>query len=86
MSKVYTFNAGDDAFSIHDKCFISDEKERCALCGKVVSATAVQIELHNGGQFVQYGKGIQDGGYLGCWLIGSECAKKFSPELLSSNN
>jgi hypothetical protein len=85
MTKQYTYNAGDGMFwnenyDATDKNGI--QIERCTICARKLGANPVFVEVHNGGDLVEFGKGIQDGGYMGCWPVGSECAKKFSPELI----
>ena len=83
--KTYTYNAGD-AMAWHDKVFTDTSVERCSVCGRKLGANPFYVEVHNGGDLVEFGKGVHDGGYQGCWAIGSECAKKFSPELLGNLN
>jgi hypothetical protein len=83
--KEYKFNAGDGMFW-HDNYGNNDKQgnpiERCTICARKLGENPVFVEVHNGGDLVEFGKGIQDGGYMGCWPIGSECAKQFSPELI----
>ena len=80
MAKTYLFNAGD-GMVFHENIYKTD-KEYCAVCGKTLGKNPVHVEVHNGGDLVEFGKGIQDSGYMGCWAIGSTCAHKFSPELI----
>jgi hypothetical protein len=83
--KEYKFNAGDGMFW-HDNYGNNDKQgnpiERCTICARKLGENPVFVEVHNGGDLVEFGKGIHDGGYMGCWPIGSECAKQFSPELI----
>ena len=82
----YKFNPGD-AMTWHDKVANGDgQEERCSICGRKVGENPAYVEVHNGGDLVEYGKGIHDGGYMGAWAIGSECAKQFNPALLGSIN
>ena len=80
--KTYEFNAGD-GMVFHENIYKTD-KEYCAVCGKGLGKNPVHVEVHNGGDLVEFGKGIQDSGYMGCWAIGSTCAHKFSPELIGN--
>ena len=85
MTKEYKYNAGDDMFW-HDNYAPSltngEWVTRCTICARKVGENPVYFEVHNGGDLVEFGKGIHDGGYMGCWPIGSECAKQFSQELI----
>ncbi len=80
VQKTYEFNAGDQMI-FHENIYKTD-KEYCAVCGKGLGQNPVFVEVHDGGDLVEFGKGIQDAGYMGCWAIGSTCANKFAPELI----
>jgi len=83
---TYELNAGD-AMSWHDKVFTDTSVDRCSVCGRKVSGNELFVEVHDGGNLVEFGKGdVHSAGYMGCWAVGTECAKKFSPELLGKIN
>lgn len=57
----------------------------CVQCGRKVGADAWYVEMINGGEIrLQDGTeaDMNDAGYMGCWPVGNECAKKFAPNLL----
>jgi hypothetical protein len=81
-SKTYQFNAGD-GMVWHDKSSDPDV-ERCTICARKLGKNPFYVEVHDGGDLVAFGEGIHDGGYMGCWAVGSECAKKFAPELIGT--
>lgn len=80
----YEFNAGD-GMVWHEDYGNPDKNgntvERCCVCARKLGKKPIYVEVHKGGDLVAFGQGIHDGGYQGCWAIGSECAKKFAPEL-----
>ena len=87
MQKEYTYNAGDGMFwnENYDACDKNGVQiERCTICARKLGANPFFVEVHNGGDLVEFGKAVHDSGYMGCWPIGSECAKKFSPELIGN--
>jgi len=81
MTTTNKFNAGEQ-MPFHPNLHTKTNKEYCALCGKGLGQNPVYVEVHAGGMLVEFGKGIQDAGYMGCWAIGTSCANKFSPELI----
>jgi hypothetical protein len=58
----------------------------CVQCGRKVGADAWHVEIIKGGE-IRLQDGTEhdvaaDDGYMGCWPVGNECAKKFAPNLL----
>ena len=88
MNTVTKIQAGEQPIFAEPK--MSDKKEYasdaqfCVQCGRLVGATAWYVEVINGGEIrLQDGtEAIQDAGYMGCYPVGNECAKKFAPNLL----
>jgi hypothetical protein len=62
------------------------QDDYCIQCGRKVGADAWLVEIIEGG-FIRLQDGSEydkasDPGYMGCYAIGNECAKKFAPNLL----
>lgn len=58
----------------------------CVQCGRKVGKNGFWIEVINGGE-IRLQDGTEhdianDAGYMGCWAVGSECAKMFDPQVL----
>ena len=84
---TYQFNAGDGMVwhDNYDKCDKDGNTvDRCCLCARKLGENPYYVEVHNGGDLAIWGKAVHDSGYMGCWAIGSECAKKFAPELIGN--
>ena len=81
MSQI-KFNAGDAA-PFHPKAVDSVEIEFCFVCGRKLGANPIYFEVINGGELREQDgtQAIQDGGYMGYFPVGSECAKKFAPNV-----
>lgn len=81
-TSTYKFNA-DDLAPFNNKAVHSDG-ELCYVCGRKLGANPLYFEVHEGGYLrLQDGtEAIRDGGYMGHYAVGSECAKKFAPNLL----
>lgn len=82
MATTFTFNAGDNA-PFHAKA-INHDLDCCYVCGRILGKNPMYMEVIDGG-FIREQDGtepIRDGGYMGHYPIGSECAKKFAPNLL----
>jgi hypothetical protein len=79
---TFDFNAGDSA-PFNEKA-ISTSEELCHVCGRKVGKNPLWFEVVNGGDLrLQDGtEAIRDAGYMGHYPVGSECAKKFAPNLL----
>jgi len=86
VQKTYEFNAGDpmhwhpdyDNYDVNGK-----QVDRCTICARILGKNQFYVEVHNGGDLAAVGTADEyDAGYMGCWPIGSECAKKFAPELV----
>jgi len=78
------FEAGDPA-PFHDDIH-KDSEDRCVVCGRKVGKNSYFVEVVNGGE-IREQDGTEhdtasDAGYMGCWQVGSECAKKFAPNIL----
>lgn len=57
----------------------------CVQCGRKVGADAWYVEVIDGGDIrMQDGTeaDMSDAGYMGCWPVGNECAKKFDSKVL----
>ena len=76
------FKAGDPA-PFNEKIH-QDSENRCCVCGRKTSEDSYYMEVINGGEIREQDgtEAVYDGGYMGCWSIGSECAKKFAPNIL----
>lgn len=79
MDTQTLYKAGDD-FPFADL----RGDDYCAMCNKKLGKVLYGVEVVNGGTIHDLSKGaaIQDGGYLGFFRIGSECAKKFESGLV----
>lgn len=77
------FNAGDPA-PFHEGIH-KDGAERCVVCGRKVGKKSYLVEVIDGGDIREQDgteADTEDAGYMGCWPVGSECAKKFAPNIL----
>ena len=76
------FRAGDSA-PFHPNMNSSSEK-RCCVCGRKVGKNSWYFEVIDGGDLRKQDgtEAIQDAGYMGCYPVGSECAKKFEEGIL----
>lgn len=53
----------------------------CAICGKGVDKNNTKFEavvINGGSSWGDDSSDTQDGGYMGTWPIGNDCAKKFA--------
>lgn len=78
------FEAGDSA-PFHEGIH-KDSDDRCVVCGRKVEKNGWLVEVIQGGEIrrqdgTKYDTST-DAGYMGCWPVGSECAKKFAPNIL----
>lgn len=80
--------AGEGLNFAEPKSNVGLEDSFCVQCGRKVGADAWHVEMINGGEIrLQDGtEAVQDAGYMGCWPVGNECAKKFAPGLLFKMN
>lgn len=79
---TFTYNANEDA-PFHPKAIVSD-LELCSVCGRILGKNPWYMEVIDGG-YIRLQDGtepVRDGGYMGHYPIGTECAKKFAPNLL----
>lgn len=60
----------------------------CQCCGRAVSAKAAYIIVCDGGASLVHPEDadslLNDGGFMGCFPVGSECAKKIPAEYLTT--
>lgn len=60
--------------------------EHCAVCGRKTSKNALLVEVYGGGaihdETLNGEADRNDGGYMGHYPVGSECAKKFATTTL----
>ena len=78
--------AGEGLNFAEPKSNVGWEDAYCVQCGRKVGADAWHVEMINGGE-IRLQDGTKhdvaaDAGYMGCWPVGNECAKKFAPNLL----
>ena len=62
----------------------ADAENSCVECGRTCGNNPWFIEVIDGG-IVATNPGLNDlndSGYMGCWAVGNECAKKFNKESL----
>lgn len=67
-----------DAFPFHKNS--NGDEFRCAVCDRKLGKNAYCVEVTNGGFIHDQANGaadLNDGGYMGAWFVGSECAKQF---------
>jgi len=83
MTKTYEYTAGSQMFWSEKLDNVRATEEHCTLCARKLGKNFLMVEVHNGGDLVAKGFAVEDSGYMGAWPVGSECAKKFSPELLT---
>ncbi len=61
-------------------------QDYCVVCNRKVGADALLMEVYGGGAIpdrtVIAEPDLNDGGYMGCYPVGSECAKKFEKGVL----
>jgi hypothetical protein len=77
--------AGDQPNFVEPKSNVGYNDNYCVQCGRKVGADAWYVEVIEGG-YIRLQDGskadMNDAGYMGCYAIGNECAKKFAPNLL----
>ena len=77
MATTIEFNAGDLA-PLNDKA--STSLEYCYACGRKLGKNAYHFEVNTAWQIIA--PGTDERNSQGCFPVGSECAKKFAPNLL----
>jgi hypothetical protein len=84
MDTTTKIQAGESPNFADPKENVKWEDAYCVQCGRKVGANAWYVEVIDGGAIrLQDGtEAVRDGGYMGCWPVGNECAKKFAPNLL----
>jgi hypothetical protein len=80
--------AGDSLNWAEPKDNVGKDDYACVQCGRKVGKNGWWVEVINGGDIrLQDGtEAVQDGGYMGCWAVGSECAKSFDSQVLFKRN
>jgi hypothetical protein len=80
MTTQIKYNAGDIAPN-HPKA--SNTDGLCMECGRKVGKNPLHFEVNTSWEIIV--PNSDDANTQGCWAIGSECAKKFAPNLLIGN-
>jgi hypothetical protein len=68
-----------DSFPFHPQ---SNGDDHCAVCNRKLGKNPLGVEVTNGGDVHDPAVGAadtNDNGYMGFWLVGSECAKVYAP-------
>ena len=81
--------AGETATFAEPKSNVDWNDNYCNECGRKAGKNPFYIEVVNGGEIrLQDGTeaDVNDAGYMGFWPIGSECAKKYDPRVLTKLN
>jgi hypothetical protein len=78
--------AGTQPNFAEPKSNVGSTDNYCIQCGRKVGADAWYVEVIDGG-YIRLQDGSKydvasDAGYMGCYAVGNECAKKFAPNLL----
>lgn len=78
--------SGDSVNFAEPKSNVGRGENGCVQCGRKVGKNAYWVEIIDGGE-IRLQDGTQhdianDAGYMGCWPVGSECAKQFDPKVL----
>jgi hypothetical protein len=86
MATTTKIQAGESPNFADPKENVKWEDAYCVQCGRKVGANAWYVEVIDGGS-IRLQDGTEhnvaaDAGYMGCWPVGNECAKKFAPNLL----
>lgn len=88
--KEYKFNVGDQMVWHENYDRLDRDGNtvmRCTVCARILGDNPYIVEVVDGGNLAPIGVNDEnDPGYMGCWPIGNECAKTFSPELLLKSN
>ena len=81
---ITKIQAGDQPNFAEPKSNVEATEDYCVQCGRKVGANPWFVEVIDGGSIrLQDGtEAVRDGGYMGCYPIGNECAKAFAPNLL----
>ena len=67
----------------NEKAAQSSEIELCYVCGRKLGKNPIYFEVINGGELREQNgsPAVRDAGYMGCFPVGSECKKKFAPNV-----
>ena len=84
MATTTKLSAGDSVNFAEPKDNVGRNDDACVQCGRKVGKNGWWVEIINGGEIrLQDGtEAVYDGGYMGCWAVGSECAKSFDSQVL----
>jgi hypothetical protein len=85
MATTNKIQAGDQPNFVDPKSNVSATDNYCVQCGRKVGANPWYVEVIDGGHIrLQDGTeaNFNDGGYMGWWPVGNECAKAFASNLL----
>jgi hypothetical protein len=74
---TFQYNAGDPA-PLNEKA--SDSLKYCYECGRKLGKSSYYFEVSTGWMLLVIGSDPDNS--QGCFPVGSECAKKFAPEVL----
>jgi hypothetical protein len=90
MATTEKLTAGDSLNFADPKDNVGRDDIACVQCGRKVGKNAWWVEVINGGD-IRLQDGTEhdianDRGYMGCWAVGSECAKTFDPRVLFKRN
>jgi hypothetical protein len=75
---------GDQPNFADPKSNVSAVDDFCVQCGRKVGNNPWMVEVIDGG-YIRLQDGtetILDGGYMGCYPVGNECAKAFESNIL----
>lgn len=85
-SKTSRIGGGGFVNFAEPKSNVGEHDDSCVQCGRKVGKNGYWVEIVNGGEIraqddTTYVK-ENDAGYMGCWAVGSECAKQFEKNVL----
>lgn len=88
--EVAKLTAGDSVNFADPKSNVGNDDDYCVQCGRKMGKNGWFVEIINGGE-IRMQDGTEhnianDAGYMGCWPVGSECAKEFDPKVLLKRN
>ena len=81
MTATIKFNLGSTAPS--NRKALDSCDALCTVCGRKLGANPSYFEVNTGWEIITPGDVNEDS--QGCFPVGSECAKKFAPDLLIQN-
>ena len=85
-SKTSKIGAGGFVNFAEPKDNVDSGDDYCVQCGRKVGKSSWWVEIIEGGEIRQQDgteyDTAKDAGYMGCWAVGSECAKLFESNVL----